>query len=681
MTALPGQIRRMGLAVAPETRRSDAELLHRYIHDRHELSFAVLVRRHSGTVLAICKRMLGHRHDAEDATQAVFIVLMRRAETVRAETLGQWLHGVAVRVCLKARAVTARRHCDALENEPIAKESPSTEPDVATILDEELATLPSKYRSAMVECDVLERSRSEAAKVLGWPEGTVAARLLKARQLMADKLRRRGVTLSVTALSLLASTNRLSAKPTPWDVPSTMAQILAQGVLRTMSYSNLIWRSVAVLLAFGTIGTVVMLAPATDKPVTVSDSPVSVAIAPVPKPVPVIWEEREPVRLNGWLAGSLSFSADGKILLAGGTNGHVIFFELDSNTVITTNQKEYNDFQGNVAVAFATKGMGHAITGMNRECYFRDYQILSQNNDHKKLVAQNLEANRVTLHVEGQPFSVGIFADEMVTNQATVNGIVSGISRRLVSASSTGYYTANWIANQPITLNVALIFSGSLWLDPRRTLEVRMTNKKFDEYVNPLPFAIDPKGKRIVCLGPIDEKTNRNVLWAWTAGKGTDHKLMKGQTATVVCAAWSSDGNTIVTGDDEGTVIVWDAKTFKETKRFTIGEDRICSVDVTADGKRIAAAVTAKGAVLQAEDARLYNEKVYVWNVDDSANPSKPIAPPEKHSGHFGFLGVASVKFTPDGKTLAATFCDYQNLNTKKEIIGQIRIWDLKPKQ
>ena len=275
------------LAIDELAKCNDAELLRRYIVERHDVSFAALVRRHGPMVFAVCRRMLNQHADAEDATQAVFIVLMRRAKDVRPAELSRWLHSVAVKICVKARALTVRRQWLPLTFDIAAR---SSDNELSLILDEELSLLPSKYRSAMIECDIMERSRSDAAKVLGWPEGTVATRLAKARQLLADKLRQRGVTLTVTALSVGLG-SRLSAMPTPWDVPSATAFTLANGVLRTMTISTYIWRSIAMLLTLGTVGSAVMLAPASDPPPSEkkeSDNPLSVKAEP--KTVPMVWK-------------------------------------------------------------------------------------------------------------------------------------------------------------------------------------------------------------------------------------------------------------------------------------------------------------------------------------------------------------------------------------------------------
>ena len=637
-TTLSGTVQQMSrtLALTEEAKRTDAELLRRFIAERHELSFAALVRRHGPMVFAVCRRMLQQHADAEDAMQAVFIVLMRRAKDVRPAELGRWLHGVAVRVCVKARTVTQRCQWLPLEMEPFAKTT--TDNELSRILDEELSALPSKYRSAIIECDVLERSRSDAAQILGWPEGTVATRLAKARQLLADKLRQRGVTLSVTALSL-GFGSRTSAMPKEWDVPTASALHLAEGVLRTMSYSTLIWRSVAVLLMLGVGGSAMMLAPAGDPPGEAKKSDTPLSVKAEPKMVSMVWKEREPIELKGWLAGSLSFSADGTKLLVGGTEGTHAMFDAKTGKVLLKPERG-DEF---AAVAFAQSGDTYAVTAENMVTI---YTPTPESPKQKKTTRFRFD--------DITPYCV-----EMMPPILNKDGLTPANFHQLIIGSAWQYNVKSWYyMDNPNGEGMTTLTTG------------KTKDKIVDEYA--VPLAVDPNGERIVCTGPMDPTTNYNVVWAWSAGSGAGNKLMEGHTKDVVCAAWSKDGSTIVTGDAEGTVIVWDAKTSKETKRFQFGKDRIGSVDVSANGKRIATATIHN-------DKPNYTENVYVWDVANPPKAMKPIAPPKGSGGPF--QGVASIEFTPDGKTLAACFCNFDHLNKLSFLTGEVRIWDLKPKQ
>jgi RNA polymerase sigma factor (sigma-70 family) len=161
-------------------------------------------------VWGVCRRLLAH-HDADDAFQATFLVLVRKAASIVPRAMvANWLYGVAYQTALQARRTTARRRAKEVQvaqMPDIEAVQPDHWPDLQPILDEELSRLPDIYRAVVVLCDLEGRTRKEVARQLGVPEGTVGGRLARARALLAKRLAHRGVVLSGGALAAILSQN------------------------------------------------------------------------------------------------------------------------------------------------------------------------------------------------------------------------------------------------------------------------------------------------------------------------------------------------------------------------------------------------------------------------------------------------------------------------------------------
>ena len=210
-----------GLADPEGGELTDGQLLEAYLAHWQCAPFAALVHRHGPMVWGVCRRLLPCHQDAEDAFQATFLVLVRKAASIVPRHLvGNWLYGVAYQTALKARALAARRQArerqgaDMPEPEAVPSES---SPDLQPLLDQELSRLPARYRSVLVLCDLEGKTRREAARQLGVPDGTVAGWLARARTMLAGRLTRRGITLSGTALAAI-----LADSAAPATVPATL---------------------------------------------------------------------------------------------------------------------------------------------------------------------------------------------------------------------------------------------------------------------------------------------------------------------------------------------------------------------------------------------------------------------------------------------------------------------------
>jgi RNA polymerase sigma factor (sigma-70 family) len=247
---------------------TDAQLLDRFVRAREQAAFAALVQRHGGLVMGVCRRVLRHAEDAEDAFQATFLVLARKAGSIRKrESVASWLYGVAYRTAAHARDEARRRRSHEQEAQPM----PATDtaaaawPELQPLLDEELQQLPDKYRRPLVLCYLQGKTNRQAAEELGWPAGSMARRLARGRELLRKNLTRRGLTLSAPALLTLLGNEAAPAAVSLATITAVVraglrfaagqsvagavpfkAVTLARGVLQTMTLSR--FKSGALLL-------------------------------------------------------------------------------------------------------------------------------------------------------------------------------------------------------------------------------------------------------------------------------------------------------------------------------------------------------------------------------------------------------------------------------------------------
>ncbi len=232
------------LLAPPGGDQTDGELLSRFVATRDEASFAALVRRHGPMVLSVCRRMLRHDQDAEDCFQATFMVLARKAATVKLESVGSWLYAVAYRTSLEARAINARRRTreKQVHEMPQPEFMPPEVQDWRPWLDQELNRLPENYRAVIVAYDLEGRSRKEAARQLGITEGTLSSRLARGRRLLAKRLAPHGLSLSGAALATAICEGAASAQVPAALVSTTTktAVLVAAGELAAVSASSAI---------------------------------------------------------------------------------------------------------------------------------------------------------------------------------------------------------------------------------------------------------------------------------------------------------------------------------------------------------------------------------------------------------------------------------------------------------
>jgi RNA polymerase sigma factor (sigma-70 family) len=208
---------------------TDAQLLDRFVRHRDEAAFELLVWRHAALVLGTCRRLLHDRHEAEDAFQATFLVLVRKAASIsKRASVGSWLYKVACRIAGRARSRSARRACRPLPTD-IPARADSDEVlwrDLRPVLDEEVARLPEKYRRPFVLCYLEGHTNEQAARLLGCPTGTVLSRLARGRERLRQRLARRGLVLSGGLLTALLSNAAAEAA-----LPAALVKVVVKAAI------------------------------------------------------------------------------------------------------------------------------------------------------------------------------------------------------------------------------------------------------------------------------------------------------------------------------------------------------------------------------------------------------------------------------------------------------------------
>ncbi len=263
---------RLGTAAA----MTEGQLLGRFAADRDEASFTALVAIHGPMVLGVCHRVLSGSDDVDDAFQATFLVLARKAGSIRRpDLLGPWLHGVARRVSVRIRSQAARRRAverPGAELLAMTRDIDGDRHELGAILDEEIGRLPERFRRPLVLCDLEGRTREEAARDLRWTTGTVRGRLAKAREILRSRLMRRGLAPSggclvalppldaapaavppPLAMATVRAALSFAARSTSAGTASASASGIAEGVLRSMIVSPMRIAATALLAAAGLV--------------------------------------------------------------------------------------------------------------------------------------------------------------------------------------------------------------------------------------------------------------------------------------------------------------------------------------------------------------------------------------------------------------------------------------------
>jgi RNA polymerase sigma factor (sigma-70 family) len=528
--------------------RTDAQLLGRFIEQRDEAAFEALLGRHGPMVMGVCRRVLHHPQDAEDAFQATFLVLVRKAASVvPRERVANWLYGVARQTALRARALRARRRQreqQAIRTLPTARASPSESNDLQGLLDEELSRLPQKYRIPIVLCDLEGLTRKEAAAQMGWPEGSLSSRLARARALLARRLCRRGVIgcggilaglLAVPAgvpAALAASTVKAASlwaagRTGATGLVSAQAAALADGVIKTMLLTKL-KGVLGVLLVLGAVVGVSWLglgllanrlavAQAAKQDVTSAPPP---AAARQPKLRATFDGEKD--------GTAVAISSDGKMMASESEDERVKLWDVATGREKATLKTRHE-----------RKVLSLALSGSGR--------LLATGGNEGNVKLWDVAGGRLKATFEGHT--------DQVTSVA-----VSGDGTLVASASDDRTVKLWDVAGG----RVKAIFKGH-------------TGKA-------TAVAMSGDGKLVASGG--DDKTVR----LWDVATGRPKATLEGHTDKVTGLALSRDGKLLVSASEDGTVRLWDVATGREKATFKGHADEVTAVAISGDGRLVASA-------------------------------------------------------------------------------------------
>ncbi len=270
---------------------ADARLLERFASSRDESAFAALVDRHGPMVLGVCRSVLKDAHHAEDAFQATFLVLAKKAPTIRAaDTLAAWLYRVAFRIAIQANRESDRRKKREAKAMALRGERPDTE--MLATLHEEIDRLPEKHRVPLVLCYLEGQSYEEAGKILQLPPATIRGRLVRAKEALSARLTRRGVTGTVAALALLTPATTRAAVPEAWAKSTVKAALGGSSSAAAVAWSSALMNAGTVatvakvaLVAAAMIGVGLVAFNRPDEPKTPANPPAPAAAPQVAKEV------------------------------------------------------------------------------------------------------------------------------------------------------------------------------------------------------------------------------------------------------------------------------------------------------------------------------------------------------------------------------------------------------------
>jgi RNA polymerase sigma factor (sigma-70 family) len=570
---------------------SDGELLECYVTDRDEAAIAALVRRHGPMVLGVCRRVLRHEADAEDAFQATFLVLVRKAHTVVPRGMvSNWLYGVAHNTARKAKAMARKRRIKEAEAGTAANVSADegTWREVQALLDEELSRLPDWYRVPIVLCELEGKTIKEAAAQLGWPQGTVATRLSRGRRMLGKRLARHGLPLAGAGLaaalaeavasagvpgplerSTVQAASRFAAGRAAAGLVSATAAALTDGVLKSMLLHKLkivaaVLVGLALVLGLAARGPRALAQRGAGRPAAKPAANPPAAEAPAAKPRwrgKVVMTREHPVTVLACTAGWVA---------VGDEAGNLILWDAAKG-------KEREIVKG-------SKALGHAPS-IDRLQFTPDGKYLyTISHGRRAIFRSNFRdpKDRAGGVMGREPIFLGVSADGDFWLERHVAG------RVLVLRPNPWLRAADYEAAPRHEADITQVVAsadnkwlavatadGKLHLHERDGLRKAHTLPTEQRIVSGVRFS--PDGKRVAVVG------HEAPPKVFDVASGKEVATLKGHRGIVFAVAFSPDGKWLVTGGDDNTARLWDAATGKPLAVLEGHKDSVRAVGFDPD--------------------------------------------------------------------------------------------------
>jgi RNA polymerase sigma factor (sigma-70 family) len=617
---LPQLLQRLRRLTVPAVLASatDAVLLDRFLRDRDEAAFTALVGRHGPMVLRLCRRQLGGAHAAEDAFQATFLVLARRAAAIRRrDSLAAWLHGVACRVAARARAAEAGRRRGAAVPADLALADPRPDPldqltarELFAAVDEEVGRLPEAYRLPVILCCLEGHSQEEAAALLGWSPGSVKGRLERGRKRLHARLVRRGLTLPAAlaavelsragagagvSANLFGATVRATASFAAGAVSAPVLQ-LAEGVLQGIVVTKL-KLGTALLLVLSVLaagaGLAAYQARQTEPPGKEQGDgrPARARGVDEPQPAekPLVRTDRHgdplppgavarmgTLRFRHWApVNGVVYSPDGKLLAtAGSVDRQIRLWEATTGRLLAS-------VPGNGTAVFTHNGQRLFYCGGNTNAEPKFLNIAGLREEASPIFAVNSKC--LALSPDGRCLAMDMWGNKPPHEVRICDATTGEVRLRLTDHQKP----VSCVAYSPNGKTIATAGDEAvirLWDAATGKLLLRLDgHKPVDGYRdNMLAVAFSPDGKQLVS-GGIDQTVR---LWDVAAGK--EVRRLGEHKGGVLGVAFTPDGKRVLTGGFEEPIRLWDAATGEEVRQFPKRSEFAHRMAFAPGGKTIA---------------------------------------------------------------------------------------------